>query len=98
MQSEIKPLQSFHDSEFSQKLQRMVDQEKIRRDNREYIYEEEPLLASENHDAPELIIEENDLLEVNKKQKQFIFEKMKQAKKKTNQEDTKSMKKDSTSE
>ena len=44
VESEIKPLQSFHEKEVSLKIQRMLDAEKVRRDRHEYIFETEPML------------------------------------------------------
>ena len=44
VESEIKPLQSFHENEVTLKIKRMLDAEKVRRDRHEYIFETEPML------------------------------------------------------
>lgn len=42
-ESEISPLQSFHDSSMTKKIEQMVEQQKNKQDRANYIFKEEPL-------------------------------------------------------
>ena len=73
MESEIKPLQSFHEKEIGQKIQRMIVAEQKKRDRREYKFESEPLLESIEERTDEFF--EEQLLDL-KTKKQDIARKL----------------------